>query len=113
MDTTRIGRDAESYVAEQLGKRGFKLLDQNWRTRYCEIDLVMQKASIVYFIEVKFRSNTDYGSGLEYITPKKLSQMQFAAEMWLAAHPRVGKGSTLAAVAVSPSGSSVELVELS
>jgi Holliday junction resolvase-like predicted endonuclease len=37
----------------------------------------------VYFTEVKYRSSSDWGDGFSYITPKKLKQIKFAAEMWL------------------------------
>jgi len=83
MSTTSIGREAESRVAEHMRKQGYELLTQNWRTRFCEIDLVMKKKDVVYFIEVKYRSTDSQGSGLDYITPKKLKQMGYAAELWL------------------------------
>jgi uncharacterized protein (TIGR00252 family) len=86
MSSTSIGREAETYVAQELQKQGFTLLYQNWRTRYCEIDLIMQKADAMYFIEVKYRSSSEYGAGLDYITPKKLSQIRFAAELWISKH---------------------------
>ncbi len=77
------GHDAEKSAAEYLVSQGYEILDINWKTRYCEIDIVAKKDGIVYFVEVKSRKNTDFGSGLEYITPKKLKQMTFAAEMWV------------------------------
>jgi uncharacterized protein (TIGR00252 family) len=82
MKTTFIGKDAESRVADFLKANKFKILAQNWRTRVCEIDIVAQKEKVVYFVEVKYRSSDKQGSGLEYITPKKLGQMHFAAEIW-------------------------------
>ncbi|HLZ14948.1 MAG TPA: YraN family protein [Candidatus Saccharimonadales bacterium] len=40
----------------------------------------------VYFCEVKYRKSDRQGGGFEYITPKKLQQMRFAAESWVHAH---------------------------
>jgi uncharacterized protein (TIGR00252 family) len=97
MSTTSAGREAESLVAKYLEKQGYKLLSQNWRTRFCEIDLVMKKSDTVYFIEVKYRSSSVYGDGLEYITPKKLNQMEFAVEVWCAHHNWSGNMTMLAA----------------
>ena len=110
MSTTTKGREAETRVAEYLKKRGYKLLDQNWRTRYCEIDLVMSKNGTVYFVEVKYRSSDTYGSGLEYITPKKLKQMQYAAEVWITAYHWVGDA-TLMGAQVSEGSEQVLLVD--
>jgi uncharacterized protein (TIGR00252 family) len=82
MKTTLIGNEAEEQVAETLSSDGYKILAQNWRTRVCEIDIVASKDKIVYFVEVKYRSSNLQGSGIEYITPKKLNQIKFAAQIW-------------------------------
>ncbi len=86
MSSTESGRKAEQVVVQWLEQKGHKILDQNWRTRWCEIDIVSIYNNSIYFTEVKFRSSQDWGSGLEYITPKKLKQMHFAAEFWLSDH---------------------------
>lgn len=84
--STALGRAAESAAAAYLRKAGYKILSQNWRTRWCEIDIVAQKAGIIYFVEAKFRAGQAQGSGLDYITPRKLQQMHVAAEFWQAGH---------------------------
>ncbi len=83
MTTFETGRKAEQVAAEFLQRKGCKIVEQNWRTRWCEIDLVVQKQNTVYFCEVKYRLRTTQGGGLDYITPKKVNQMRFAAEMWV------------------------------
>ena len=84
--STKRGKEAEAAAAEFLRSKKFKILDQNWRNRWCEIDIVVKKKNTVYFVEVKYRQSGEWGTGLEYITPKKLSQMQFAAEFWVNAN---------------------------
>lgn len=91
MSTTDTGRKAEAAVAEYLKRRGYKILDQNWRTRWCEIDIVAQQGETIYFVEVKYRKTSNQGDGLEYITPKKLQQMAFAAEFWVSNHTWSGQ----------------------
>ena len=76
------GHKAEAAVAGALQERGYKILGLNWKTKLCEIDVIAQKDKIVYFVEVKYRAASGQGSGFEYITPKKLNQMQFAARLW-------------------------------
>ncbi len=95
--TTSRGREAEDLVAEQLREQGHKILAQNWRVRRAEIDIVSQRKKTVYFTEVKFRSSSDWGGGLEYITPAKLKQMHFAAELWIAENNWSGAVELLAA----------------
>lgn len=86
MTSFTTGRQAEQAAAEYLVRQGYTVLEHNWRTRYCEIDIVAQKGKAVYFVEVKYRGSDGQGTGLDYITPKKLSQMRFAAELWLQSH---------------------------
>jgi len=100
MSTTSTGRRAEAAAAAFLEKLGYKILDKNWRTRWCEIDIIAEKYDMISFIEVKYRASDAYGSGLEYITVTKQKQMAFAAEFWVAAHHWEGEYH-LAAIAVT------------
>jgi uncharacterized protein (TIGR00252 family) len=84
MTTFTIGRQAEAVASAYLESKGFKVVQQNYRTRWCEIDIIVEKAKTIYFVEVKYRQTEAQGSGLEYITRTKLQQMAFAAEFWLA-----------------------------
>jgi len=86
MSNHAAGHAAEIDAAEYLKGQGFKIRELNWKTRYCEIDIVAEKDKAIYFIEVKYRRNQKQGFGLDYITPKKLGQMRFAAEMWVSNH---------------------------
>lgn len=84
--STDSGRQAEQVAAKFLQARGCEIVNQNWRTRWCEIDVVACRDNIVYFCEVKYRRSATQGMGLDYITPKKLQQMRFAAEFWVHAN---------------------------
>jgi Holliday junction resolvase-like predicted endonuclease len=80
------GHDAEKRAAEYLKQQGYMLRDLNWKTKLCEIDIVAEKEKTIWFVEVKFRKNGRQGYGYEYVTPKKLQQMRFAAEIWVQNH---------------------------
>ena len=82
MRTTQRGHQAEEAVAKQMKNLGYEILSQNWRTPRCEIDIVARKDKIIYFVEVKFRLQSAQGDGLEHITKRKLSQMEFAGRIW-------------------------------
>lgn len=86
MTNYAVGHEAEKQAAVYLQSQGFKVLELNWHTTYCEVDIVAQKGKRIYFTEVKYRESLNYGAGLEYITPKKLNQMKFAAEVWVSQH---------------------------
>jgi uncharacterized protein (TIGR00252 family) len=90
MNTTSVGQAAEAAAAQHLQSKGFKIIARNWRRPSCEIDLIAQKARVVYFIEVKYRTSQSQGSGIDYITPKKLKQLKHAAEVWLSENDWTG-----------------------
>jgi uncharacterized protein (TIGR00252 family) len=106
--STATGRKAEDAAAKFLKQNGHKLIAQNWRTKLCEIDLITQKANVVYFVEVKYRHSATHGDGLDYITRAKLKQMAFAAEYWLASSNSFDQY-RLAAVALSGDPSKVDV----
>ena len=92
-DTTRIGNRAESAVVAWLSAHKHKVIAQNWHTKSCEIDIISlarnhQGEVEIYFTEVKMRQTSDFGGGLEAITPAKLRQMHRAAAFFLLKHPR-------------------------
>lgn len=97
MNTTELGRKAESAAAKHLQDKGYSIIECNWRTKWCEIDIIARKNSTVYFVEVKYRSNSWAGTGLDYITPAKLRQMARAAEGWTQQHNWAGDLSLCAA----------------
>ena len=86
-----VGHTAEKRAAEYLKAQGFDIVELNWKTRYCEIDIVAKKKNSIYFVEVKYRQNSKQGRGLDYVTPNKVRQMTFAAEMWVSEHEWTGE----------------------
>lgn len=90
MTNYRTGHEAEKVAAKYLERRGYKIVALNWRHTRAEIDIVAEKRQAfglkkyLVFFEVKHRKNTAQGHGLDYITPKKLRQMQFAAQLYVA-----------------------------
>jgi putative endonuclease len=88
-----------------LREQGYEIIAQNWKNKYCEIDLVAQKNKQLLFVEVKYRKNSD---GLEAITSQKLQQMRFAAEYYLASNELADIDCQLAAASVDGAEFSVK-----
>lgn len=111
VQTTRaIGDAGEAAVAEVLAADGHEIIARNWRTRWCEIDIVSKKGEILCFTEVKYRKNAVRGGGLEAITARKQRQIRFAAELFLAQNPHFG-GYEIHLLAADVSGSSPPRVQ--
>lgn len=95
------GTQAESFAASFLKQKGFCIVDCNWRTKVCEIDIIAQKDDVTYCVEVKYRKNARHGDGLTAITPKKLAQMKFATRIWQQFHNAHEESIQLAVISVS------------
>ena len=91
--TKARGDRGEDAVCAYLSEHGHKIIERNWKNKYCEIDIVSSFEGILCFTEVKYRQK---GHGLDAVDKKKLTQMRFAAELYLSQHDG---GSAILAVA--------------
>lgn len=104
------GAEAEDHVARYLQQNGYKIIDKNWKTKWCEIDVIAKKDGCMHFVEVKYRSSDVWGSGLDYITSKKLRKMDLAARSWIEINGWQGEH-TLSAAEVSGPHFEIEFIE--
>lgn len=80
--TTQIGKSYEQRSKAFLESRGVQLLEENFRLRLGEIDLIGIDQSSLVFFEVRFRRG-EWGSGIHAMDGKKLFRVQRAARVWL------------------------------
>lgn len=85
-DHIRLGRDGEKAAAALLRRRGFELLDHNWRQGRLELDMVCRENGVLVFVEVKTRRSDERGGPAAAVTPAKQRVLTRAAQAWLAAH---------------------------
>ncbi len=83
LSSKNVGDIAESIAAKYLVQRGHEILDRNWKTKICEIDIVTKKRNKLYFVEVKYRKQSKWGDGMEAIGKRKLRQMKFASDYYV------------------------------
>ena len=83
----RIGSEGEDFAAQYLQSRGFEILDQNYHSRYGELDLVAEHDRCIVFIEVKTRTSDRFGLPEASVTPEKLEKINNTGLLWLQDHP--------------------------
>jgi len=83
-NTTIIGNRAETLACEYLVSKKYKIVQRNYRDRFCEIDIVAKHKDSIVFVEVKYRSRSDFGGAVGSITRAKLKRMHNSAQYWLA-----------------------------
>jgi len=73
-----VGKIGEQLAREYLEKNGYKILEQNYRTRFAEIDLVCEKPagflqkSQLIFVEVRTKVGEQFGSPEDTLNKQKL-----------------------------------------
>ena len=77
-DHNNVGKIGEDLAREYLEKNGYKIIEQNYRTKYAEIDLVCKKPmgflnkSRLVFVEVRTKVGENFGSPEDTINKAKL-----------------------------------------
>lgn len=82
-----LGRRGEQLVADHLQALGWTIVDRNWRCRIGEIDIVALDGRELVVVEVKTRTNRDYGHPLAAVDDRKLTRLCVLAGQWRRTHP--------------------------
>ncbi len=83
------GALAEQFAARYLQQQGLTLITQNYRIRAGEIDLIMQDGESLVFVEVRMRSNAQFGGAAGSIDAHKQRRLILAAQHYLASLPHL------------------------
>lgn len=83
-----LGKLGENLACEFLQQKGFTLLFRNWRHSNAEIDIIVTRDGILHFVEVKTRSNKNFGEPEESVTNKKMQKLIDAAEAFQEKYPQ-------------------------
>jgi len=78
------GNRGEALVAVYLRKKKYTILEQQFRTRRGEIDLIARSPEgVLCFVEVKTREDDSFASAREFVTAAKQKRLRAAAGMYL------------------------------
>jgi putative endonuclease len=83
-----VGRFGEEVAAAHLERAGLQVLEQNWRCRDGELDLLAVEDGVLVVVEVKTRSTAEFGRPVEAVGPAKAARIRRLAMRWLAEDER-------------------------
>lgn len=83
MNNRDIGNKFELLGIEYLKKKGYILLEHQFRINRGEIDIIVEKNDIISFVEVKYRKNINKGLPRESVTLKKQQTIKLVAQQYI------------------------------
>ena len=83
LNNRATGDLGEEIASRYLTRRGYAIVERNYRTRRGELDLIARRGDTLVFVEVKLRRGTAYGDPLEAVAPRKRHAIRLMAEEYL------------------------------
>ena len=78
-----FGKIGEKKAAEFLKKKGYKIIEVNYKTHYGEIDIIASKKRCIVFVEVKARESDAFGRPGEAVNYYKQQKIRKVATTYL------------------------------
>lgn len=88
VDRRQRGNEVEAAARAELERAGLRLIAANVNYRGGELDLVMEHAQCLVFVEVRYRRSAAFGGGAASVDLRKRRRLLLAAQLFLAGHPR-------------------------
>jgi putative endonuclease len=79
----KIGEKGETIAERHLKKKGYKILERNYRTKLGEIDIIAKDKKTIVFVEVKTRRSWQFGNPKGAVTPAKQRKISMVALQYL------------------------------
>ena len=78
-----LGRLGEDLAVRYLQANGFIIVQQNFRCRLGEIDIIAKEKGVTVFVEVRSRGSVSYGLPQETVGFKKQSKLRKLAQFYI------------------------------
>ncbi|MFQ5997666.1 MAG: YraN family protein [Dehalococcoidales bacterium] len=95
-----VGILGEQLAKDFLKKRGYRLLESNYRCPEGEIDIIAKHKDCLVFIEVRTKRSLEFGSPEESITPTKMGKLRAVAAHYQQTHSNLPASWRIDVVAV-------------
>ena len=81
--TIETGARNEERAVSFLARRGYRIVERNFKTRIGELDIVARDGKVLVFVEVRSRTTDQYGSALEAVAWGKQGKVSRMAQIYL------------------------------
>jgi putative endonuclease len=107
----RRGQQGEQLAQRHLREQGLSLLETNYRSRWGEIDLIMQDGEVLVFVEVRLRAASRYGTPAETIGGRKRQRLIRTAQQYLQTHRDARARFDVIAITTSDQAAQIEWIK--
>lgn len=83
VNTLAVGVRGERLAETYLAKKGYEVVERNFRTKLGEVDLIVRDGEILVFVEVKTKSSKAWGSPEEMFGRRKYNQVKRMGILYL------------------------------
>ena len=90
-----VGTAGEEFAARILEDTGFNVIEKNYRTKVGEIDIIALKDGVMHFVEVKTRTEDDFGYPADAVDEAKQETIRRSAEIYLSRRRTVWRAVSL------------------
>ncbi|MDP4007262.1 MAG: YraN family protein [bacterium] len=78
-----IGKEGEETARKYLESKEYKIVEQNYKTKRAEIDIIARRKNELVFVEVRTKHHEQYGTPEETINYQKRMRLQRNAEAYV------------------------------
>lgn len=78
-----LGRKGEDIAAAMLEKKGYVILERNWRSGHKDLDLIATTGNELVVVEVKTRRNDTFGKPEDAVNDLKIRRIVGAADAYV------------------------------
>ena len=74
-ENLKIGYRGESIAKRYLQNKGYRIIEQNYKNKYAEIDLIALDKKLLVFIEVRTKIGEKFGTPEESLNRNKIKKL--------------------------------------
>ncbi|WP_299894417.1 YraN family protein [uncultured Aquimarina sp.] len=79
----KLGKEGEKLASEFLERKGYTILEKNFRYQKAEIDIIAKKGNVIIAVEVKTRSTPEFGDPQNFVKPKQIQSLVKAIDHYV------------------------------
>lgn len=100
MQSNTYGKRSEIIAADYLKKKGYKILETNYKNKVGEIDIIAKDKDYIVFVEVKARLSQKFGHPFDAIDERKQQKIHAVASLYLVKNHKYGTNCRFDAISI-------------